>query len=167
MYILVRQKMIDEYFGHAVVSVAHAAAAAILEWQNRAPTIDGPDYIAIDEWQKTSFRKVICRVSDEEFQKAQKEFGPCGRAYLLMTESAIANGNMCLIFRPRKEWPGFFRGLKMWAGEPTLAQLFKEHEPEEIARALEDYARRDAALARPPEGGPMALYKGVCFSDEM
>jgi len=115
MYILVREKMIEEFFGLAIVSVAHAGAAAILEWQHKACELDsGPDYITIEEWQRTSFRKVVCQVTEEQFRQAMKEFGPCGRSYLLMTESAIANGNMCLVFRPREEWPEFFKHLKLW-----------------------------------------------------
>jgi len=112
IYILVREKMIQDHFGLAIVSVAHAAAAAILEWQGN---LQFAPYDTIDHWQITSFKKVVCQVTEEQFRQAMKDFGPCGESYLLMTESSIDNGNMCLVFRPREEWPKFFKYLKMWS----------------------------------------------------
>jgi len=113
MYILVREKMIKEHFGLAVTSVAHAGAAAILEWWSYPELINNPDKV-MEDWLNTSFRKVICKVSEEQFDQAMKDFGPCKESYLLMIESAINNENMCLVFRPREEWPTFFKYLSLW-----------------------------------------------------
>jgi peptidyl-tRNA hydrolase len=163
MYILVREKMIEENFGLAIVSVAHAAAAAILEWQLPWPEKEIEPYTTIEEWQKTSFKKVVCQVTEEQFQQAMKDFGPCGESYLLMTESSIDNGNMCLVFRPRKEWPKFFKYLKMWSGEPNLEKLFRERDPMEISKVLEAYINSTPKPGPKSDNGPSAVYKGVCF----
>ena len=55
MYFLVRE---SAPLGLAMVGVAHGACAAALRWA-------GEERFEI--WQKTSFRKVICRVTDEQF----------------------------------------------------------------------------------------------------
>ncbi len=100
MYILVREKMIEEHFGLAITSVAHAGAAAITQFGHLDET---------KEWVAKSFRKVVCKVSDEEFDKAKEQKG-----WKLLTESIIDNQDMCLVFHPREEWPKFFKYLRLW-----------------------------------------------------
>lgn len=99
-YILVRDKIIEEHFGLAIAAVAHAGAAIITKFGFLPQT---------QEWEKNSFRKVICRVSDEEFARGIKE----GGCYIL-TESALDGQETCLVFNPREEWPNFFKYLKLW-----------------------------------------------------
>jgi hypothetical protein len=98
MYILIKDK-ID--LGHAILASAHASLAGYLEFQNDPETI---------EWLKSSFRKVVCKVTDKEFEKA-KEYAD----YRVMTESAFGdNFEVAIVFRPREEWPKFFKFLKLY-----------------------------------------------------
>lgn len=100
VYILVRDKVIEENFGLAITAVAHAGAAIITLYGHLEET---------QEWAKTSFRKVVCRVTEEEFDRAKEEKG-----WRLLSESALNNEATCLIFHPREEWPKFFKYLRLW-----------------------------------------------------
>lgn len=100
IYILVREKMIEEHLGLAITSVAHAGAAVVTQFGHLEET---------KEWAAKSFRKVVCKVSDEEFDKAKEQNG-----WKLLTESAIGGQDMCLVFHPREEWPNFFKYLRLW-----------------------------------------------------
>jgi hypothetical protein len=81
--------------GHAVNTAAHAALVGHKEWS---------DDEIYDEWFVSSFRKVTCKVSQEEFNKA-KLFDD----HKVITESAFDNKEVALVFKPREDWPGFFK----------------------------------------------------------
>lgn len=97
MYILIKDS-ID--LGHAVNSCAHAGLIGYLVWK------DDP---IVKEWLNNSFRKVTCKVNDKEFEKA-KTFND----YEIITELAFNGAEVGLVFKPRYEWPKFFKYLKLF-----------------------------------------------------
>ena len=100
MYFLVKDS-IDN--GHAIVAVAHGS---IICYKN---FLDHPDMI---KWNAESFRKVVCRVTEEQFQKA-KEYG----SFATVTESSLGGIEVALVFRPGVEVGegiNFFKSLKLW-----------------------------------------------------
>lgn len=109
LYILVRKSIADQYFGLAVTSVAHAAAAAILKWES------DPDGI-ITQWADTSFKKVVCLVTDDQFEQAKKQEKAYNEEldYIVLTESVLDHQEISLVFKPREEWPKFFKFLSLW-----------------------------------------------------
>ena len=104
MYILVRNEIIEKDLGHAILSVAHAASAAGRNWG------DQPEF---EHWANESFRKVLCQVTDQEFDKAKTYFEN-GKDYQVMTECALDDEEISIVFYPREEWPRFFSFLKLW-----------------------------------------------------
>ncbi len=101
MYILVKSSVPS---GLGVNAVGHAALATYLKFQNDPVT---------KEWVTSKhFRKVTCLVSDEEFEAA-KQF----EDYVVMTEDAIDNAEVSIGFKPREEWPLFFKSLKLYSIE--------------------------------------------------
>lgn len=98
MYILVLE---DVDLGHAMLSVGHAVAAAMKSWANDPH---------MKHWLDTSFRKVVCRVTHEQFDKAQTY----GLDFLKMTESALQGADTALVFKPGSEWPTFFKSLQLY-----------------------------------------------------
>ena len=50
------------------------------------------------------FRKAVCKVSEEEFEKAK------GVAdHVVLTESALDGQEVAIAFKPREEWPKAFK----------------------------------------------------------
>lgn len=97
MYLLIKD-WVD--VGHAVNTAKHAGSIIILR---------NPNNLEIEEWAKTSFRCVTCKVSEELFEEA-KQFG----GYDIVTEMAFDNAEVALIFLPRYEWPKFFKFLPLY-----------------------------------------------------
>ena len=97
IYILIKD-WID--VGHAVNGVGHAVL--ILDEKYK----DDPIY---KEWRHHSFRKVTCKVSEQEFEEA-KQFDD----YVVATEMAFDNKEIMLAFAPRKEWPKRFRFYQLY-----------------------------------------------------
>lgn len=97
IYILIKD-WVD--LGHAINSAGHASL--ILYLRNKG----NPE---LEDWVKNSFRKVTCKVTEKEFEKA-KEYG----GFEIVTEMAFDNGEVALAFLPRKEWPKFFKFLKLY-----------------------------------------------------
>lgn len=97
MYILIRDSVPT---GFAVLGAAHASLACYLKFR------DDPE---VTEWLAGTFYKVVCRVSDEEFQGA-KAFAD----HVVLTESALDNAEIAIAFRPRPEWPKLFRSYKLY-----------------------------------------------------
>jgi hypothetical protein len=52
---------------------------------------------------------VICKVSDEEFEKA-KAF----EDYVVLTESAMSGQEVAIAFKPREEWPKAFKFYRLF-----------------------------------------------------
>ena len=91
MYILVKEAL---DVGKALVAVAHASLGMYLKYQ---------DDDSVKDWLSGSFKKVICKVSPEEFERA-KSFSE----HLVITESSLGDAEVALAFKPRKVWPKAF-----------------------------------------------------------
>ena len=96
MYILIRESVPP---GLAIVAAAHGALAAYLKFK------DSPE---VARWLAGPFRKVACKVSDEEFERAKK-FSD----HVVLTESALDNQEVAVAFKPRAEWPEEFKSLRL------------------------------------------------------
>jgi peptidyl-tRNA hydrolase len=97
MYILIKESVPT---GFALVAAAHASLAAYLKFQ------ETPE---VCEWLAGPFYKAVCKVSDEEFERAKS----CPD-HVLLTESALDGAEVALAFRPRPEWPRMFQFFKLY-----------------------------------------------------
>lgn len=97
MYILIRESL---PLGNAIVAAAHASLAAYLKFR------DAPE---VAEWLDGPFRKVVCRVTDQEFERA-KTFTD----YVVLTESALGGAEVAMAFKPRAEWDKAFQFFKLY-----------------------------------------------------
>lgn len=97
MYILVKESVRVDM---AIVSAAHASLACHLKFK------DDEEY---KEWRKYSFKKVVCKVNDKEFEKA-KNF----EDNIVMTEANLDNAEISIVFKPRLEWPKPFKFYKLY-----------------------------------------------------
>ena len=97
MYILVKDSIPT---GFAVLATAHASLACYLRFRESTD-------VAI--WLSGPFFKVICRVSDEEFEAA-KAF----EEHVILTESRLDGAEVAIAFRPRDEWPKAFKFYRLY-----------------------------------------------------
>jgi peptidyl-tRNA hydrolase len=97
MYILIRESI---PIGYAMVSAAHASLAVYLQFK------DTPD---MTKWLAGTLNKTVCKVSDEEFERAKAV--PDG---LVITESALRGAEVALAFRPRDRWPKAFQNFRLY-----------------------------------------------------
>lgn len=97
MYILVRETI---PLGLAMAAVAHAAIAC---WDEYVMETE------MESWFEHSFRKVICKVNDREFEKAKAL-----DRNVVMTESALDNQETAIALCPREEWPKFMKFLRLY-----------------------------------------------------
>ena len=81
--------------------VAHNVLSAHLKFQ------DDPDY---KEWLKTSFKKVVVRVNQKEFQKISL----LPMVHLGFESSCLNGKESCAVACPRKEVPNVLKFAKMW-----------------------------------------------------
>lgn len=125
MYILIKDYVMrpDEVLfevdvGHAVNGAAHAGAMITSHWPRHyaggaefdAPSVEDP---VMADWYDNSFIKCSCKVTREEFEYA-KEYFP-NTEWFAVTESAFGGAEIILVFKPRTEWPPFFRSLKLYS----------------------------------------------------
>jgi peptidyl-tRNA hydrolase len=97
MYILIKDSV---PLGFAIIAAAHASLAAFLEYQ------DTPE---IQEWVAGPFYKVVCKVTEEEFERSKKLDD-----HVTMTESALGGEEVCLAFKPREDWPKEFKYFRLY-----------------------------------------------------
>ena len=97
MYILIRDDLPN---GIAMTSAAHASLACYLKYS---------DDNEMHHWLENSFKKVICSVNQEEFDRAKQV-----ERYVLLTESSLGGRECSLAFSPRGDWPKAFRFYKLW-----------------------------------------------------
>jgi peptidyl-tRNA hydrolase len=97
MYIVIKESV---PVGFAVVAAAHASLKAYLEFE-REPEIEA--------WLSGPFYKVVCRVSDAEFERA-KGAGD----FVIVTESKLDDREIALAFKPRDEWPRSFQFFQLY-----------------------------------------------------
>lgn len=104
MYILVRD---DIPLGFAMVAVAHASLAGYLRFQ------DSPE---VKEWLSGPFFKAVCKASPREFENARLV-----EDHVVLTEAALGNQEVAIVFKPRAEWPRMFKFLKLYRDAPSIA----------------------------------------------
>ena len=92
MYILVKGSTPT---GFAILGAAHASLACYLQFRDR------PE---VATWLAGPFRKVVCRVSDSEFEAAKAV-----PDRVVITESALEGIEIAIAFCPRAEWPAAFK----------------------------------------------------------
>jgi hypothetical protein len=97
MYILIRVSVPS---GFAVLAAAHASLACFLKFK------DVPE---VAEWLAGSFYKAVCKVSDEEFERAKE-----APDHVVLTESALGGEEVAIAFKPRGEYPKAFRFFKLF-----------------------------------------------------
>mgnify|MGYP001819514680 CR=1 FL=1 len=97
MYILIRE---DVPLGLAITAAAHASLACYLKYQ---------DTEEVASWLAGPFRKVVCRVSAGEFEKAKGE-----KEFVVLTESALEGAETAIAFKPRVEWPKYFKYFRLF-----------------------------------------------------
>jgi peptidyl-tRNA hydrolase len=99
MYIILRWDITP---GMAVVSAAHASLGTYLNWQ------DDP---VMQEWQKTSFRKVLCKaLHQQHWEWCKERLGE----HRVFTESCLNGMEVSLGFRVVKEPTHLFLDLPLW-----------------------------------------------------
>ena len=100
MYILAKGSI---PLGFAMVSATHASLAIYLKY------VDDPDMM---EWLEKSFRKVVCKVSDEDFERAKAV-----EKNVIITESNLDSKELAIGFCPRArdKWPQWFRQLPLYS----------------------------------------------------
>jgi len=97
MYILIKE---DVPIGLAMTAAAHASLKAWFRFNSCR---------AMELWVLGCFDKVICKVDNEEFERAKEH-----EDYVVLTESALDNQEVALAFCPREEWPKFFKFLRLY-----------------------------------------------------
>ena len=97
MYILVRD---DVPLGFAIVAVAHASLAGYLHFS------ETPE---VAEWLSGPFFKAVCKVTDQEFEKAKAVAD-----HVILTESALGGREVAIAFKPRADWPKMFKFFKLY-----------------------------------------------------
>ncbi|WP_374334532.1 peptidyl-tRNA hydrolase [Leeia sp.] len=103
MYILVRD---DIPLGFAMVAVAHASLAGYLKFK------DSPEVAA---WLAGPFYKAVCKVNAKEFENAKAVAD-----HLILTESALGQQEVAIVFKPRDEWPKMFKFLRLYKEAPVV-----------------------------------------------
>ena len=97
MYIIVKDDVPDKL---VPVITAHASLACYKKFQENDIMI---------KWINGIFKKVVCLANEIEFDKLKNETD-----FVLLTESALDNKEVCLVFCPREEYSKKFKFLKMW-----------------------------------------------------
>ena len=97
MYILIKDNLPA---GYPLVVAAHSALIGFLTWQ---------EDFDMARWVVFSFKKVICKVTEKEFEEA-KQFDKCE----VITESSLDNQEVGLVFCPREAWPEEFNKYKLF-----------------------------------------------------
>ena len=96
MYILIKESV---PIGHALVAAAHASLATYLRFQ---------DADEMRQWLSGRFYKVVCKVTDNEFEQAKLT-----PDHVVITESSMQGQEVAMGFRPREEWPKPFKYFRM------------------------------------------------------
>lgn len=98
LYILIHERVEP---GFAIVAAAHAAMVCERSFG---------DTFEFQRWKEHSFRKVVCKVNDAEWANALNN----ADRGCIITESALGNAEVAIVFNPRFEWPKAFKFLKKW-----------------------------------------------------
>ena len=118
MYILILES-VDT--GHQILAAAHASLSGYLTFLEHEHSLrklchgESPYEIetTVEKWVRESFRKVVCKVSLAEFEKA-KTYGENMKDYRIMVESGLDNQEVAIVFNPRDNFELFFKSLKLY-----------------------------------------------------
>ena len=103
MYILVKESV---PIGLGANAIGHTSLATYSRFKDDA---------LMQAWFTSKhFRKVTCIVSDAEFEHA-KSFPD----HIIMTENALDDAEIAIGFKPREQWPSFFRFLRLFGSHLT------------------------------------------------
>lgn len=70
------------------------------------------------EWEKNSFRKVTCLVTNEQFEEAMAMTNPCDRIVFVENDwDGHETEPMGVVFAPKYSFPDFFRSFKLHSGK--------------------------------------------------
>jgi Peptidyl-tRNA hydrolase PTH2 len=97
MYILIRE---STPLGYALIAAAHASLSVYLRYQ------DTPE---MKKWLAGTQNKTICKVSDEEFEKAK--LVPDG---VVVSEGGMRGAEVALAYKPRERWPKVFQYFRLY-----------------------------------------------------
>jgi hypothetical protein len=97
MYILIRESI---PLGFALVGAAHASLATFLKFKDAPET---------QNWLAGPFYKTICKVTDEEFERAKTL-----EDHVVLTESQLDNQEVAIAFKPREEYPKSFQFFRLY-----------------------------------------------------
>jgi len=97
MYILVKEEI---PLGKAAVGIAHASLACYLKFQESE---------TVRQWLEGPFYKTICWVNEKEFEKAKTVSD-----HLIITESTLDHEETIIAFKPRIEYPKFFKYFRLF-----------------------------------------------------
>lgn len=86
--------------------VAHAMLGAHLMFHN-SPYEDGKQY---NQWLEKSFRKVVLRVNQKEFDK----IAALSDVYLGHENTTLEGRKSCAVVCPREELPNVLKFAKLW-----------------------------------------------------
>lgn len=98
MYILILEGV---PLGLAINAAAHAAVACTLQYQESSE---------VKEWLQDSFRKVTCKVTQDELDRATAY----ENQFIYMTELALDNQITAVAFKPREEYHKMFKYLRLY-----------------------------------------------------
>ena len=97
MYILVKEQVPPKF---VPVIAAQASLACYRKFEKDE---------LMQKWVNSIFKKVVCKVNEKEFENAKKE-----DRHIVLTESALDNQEVAIVFSPREEYSKQFRFFKMW-----------------------------------------------------
>lgn len=60
-----------------------------------------------------TFFKAVCKANAKEFENAKQVAD-----HLVLTESALENREVAIVFKPRDEWPKMFKFLRLYKEAP-------------------------------------------------
>jgi len=101
MYIFIKDSVPDE-FGPVVA--AHASLSCYLRYKNDKE---------MKKWLATSFKKVVCVITHEEFQRLKFNWVSNAK-FNVTTESSLNDEEVAITFCPRETYPEAFKMFKLW-----------------------------------------------------
>jgi peptidyl-tRNA hydrolase len=97
MYILIKENVPNKF---APVITAHASLTCYKKFEKEEE---------MEIWINSVFKKVVCKVNEVEFENSKSE-----AKNLILTESALNNEEVCIVFCPRNEYSKQFKFFRMW-----------------------------------------------------
>ena len=65
------------------------------------------------EWLSGPFNKAVCKVNTKEFENAKQV-----AEHVVLTESALGDREVAIVFKPRHQGPKIFKFLKLYREPP-------------------------------------------------